>query len=57
MALQDTVHTAIVCSAGRWLTEPKYVADGKLLMNLCLDLCLYSFINSTYIQAQALLKI
>ena len=37
-----------MCSAGRWLTEPKHVADGKLLMNLCLDLCLYSFINSIF---------
>jgi len=42
-ALQYTVHTTIVYSAPRWLTNPKRVPDDKLLMKLCLDLFYIQF--------------
>ena len=37
-----------MCSACRWLTVPKHVADGKLSIKFCLGLCLYSSINSIF---------
>jgi len=32
-----------VYSASRWLTMPKHVAGGKVLIKLCLDLFIYCF--------------
>jgi len=40
------VYTTIVHSAWRWFTQPKHVADDKLLIELCLELFVYSSINT-----------
>jgi len=39
-------YNTTVYSVLRWLTKPKHVVDGKLLIKLCLDLFLYIFVNA-----------
>ena len=49
-------HTTIVCTTCRWLTNPKHDADDKLLIQLCIDLFFYSFIDRTVAEGQATIQ-